>query len=117
MPVKQSKFRLVDCFKIGLPLGVGILVVGTLVAGLLDPQHFGNRVPPRVSSVAEAVMSLACMALSLNCLLEGYVFVQGATRTVRSVINRFLLYAITAILLGGGAIVLGVLAVREWLNL
>jgi hypothetical protein len=104
-------------FKIGLPLGAGILVVGTLGAGLLDMQRFGDRVPPRVSSVAEAVMSLACIALSLNCILEGYVSIQGAARSVRFIINRILLYVITAVLLGSGAIVLGILAVREWLNL
>ena len=103
-------------FKLGLPLGIAILVIGTIFAGLIDPKQFGKRVPPKVSSVAGAVMALACIALSLNCLLEGCVFAQSSPKSVRFVINRVLPYIFTSILLGGGAIVLCILAVRDWLR-
>jgi hypothetical protein len=103
-------------FKFGLPLGIAILVIGTIFAGLIDPQQFGKRVPPKVSSVAEAVMALACIALSLNCLLEGYVSSQSFPKSVRLVINRVLPYILISVLLGVGAVVLCILAVRDWLK-
>lgn len=102
-------------FKLGLPLGIAILVIGTIFAGLRGQQQFGQQVPPKVAAVAEAVMALACMALSLNYLLEGYAFVQGDIKSIRSIINRALPYVLATVLLGGGAIVLCILAIRDWL--
>ncbi len=104
-------------FKLGLLLGVGILIFGTVLTGLFNPQHSGNRVPPKISAAAEAVMALACMALSLNCILEGYVFaLKTPKKSMRSVINRFTLFVFAAILLGAVVIVLGISAVRDWLQ-
>jgi hypothetical protein len=63
-------------------------------------------------------MALACIALSLNFLLEGYVFaLKSPKKSLRSVINRFSLFALAAILLGAVAISLGILAIKEWLQL
>lgn len=101
-------------FKLGILLGVGILIFGTIAAGLFYPQRFENRVPPLVSAVADTVMALACMALSLNFLLEGYVFaLKSPKKSMRSIINRFSLFAFAAVFLGAVAIVLGISAVRD----
>jgi hypothetical protein len=104
-------------FKIGLPLGVGIIVVGTVIAGLHDPQRSGNEVPPRVSAVGEMVMAIACVALASNCLLEAWVFLHGFAKSVRFAISGVLPYVLAGVLLGGGAIVLGVMATRDWMRL
>jgi Na+-driven multidrug efflux pump len=105
-------------FKLGILFGAGILIFGTILTSLFNPQHSGNQVPPQISVTANIVMALACIALSLNFLLEGYVFaLKSPKKSLRSVINRFSLFALAAILLGAVAISLGILAIKEWLQL
>jgi hypothetical protein len=102
-------------FAFGLPLGVGILLMGSIVPGFFD-TNVGNQESPRVSALAEMVMALACMALAMNCLLEGFVFVRGFAKTVRFGISGVLIYTLVAMILTSGAIMLGVFAVRNWLR-
>jgi hypothetical protein len=103
-------------FKLCLPLGIGILVLGTMVAGLRDPQHPRNQVPARVSAAGEIVMAMACFALALSFLLEGYVFARGFAKSVRFGVNGIFANTFGAVLLGSGAIALCMFAVRDWLR-
>ena len=102
-------------FKVGLPLGVTILVLGTVVACLSNPQHFGNQVPQRVAAVAETILALAFAALTLASILDGYVSVWGFGKSIRFAISGILIHTLVAILLASLAIVLAVFAVRDWL--
>ncbi len=101
-------------FKLCLPLSVAILVLGTAVVGLRDPQHPLTAVPARVSATAETVMALGCLALASSCLLEGYVFVRGFAKSVRFGVSGTVAYTFGTVLLACGAIVLCILAARDW---
>ncbi len=103
-------------FKAGLPLGVGFLVLGTIVVGPHEPQQFGYRVPPRVAAIGETTMALACAAEALVCLLNGYISLRGGPTSVRISVSVILAHTLGTIILASGAIVLGVLGFRDWLR-
>ena len=103
-------------FKLCLPLGVAILVLGTAVAGLRYPQHPEDTVPARVSAAAELVMALGCLALASSFLLEGYIFARGFAKSVRFGISGILANTFGAVVLASGAIILCIMAIRDWLQ-
>ena len=103
-------------FIVGTPLGVGILLLGTIAAQLHDPQRFGNEVPPRVAAIAEVVLALAGAVLAVAFLLEGYVYACNSARSTRYAINALLTSAFASVLLGSIAVVLTVMAVRDWMS-
>jgi len=100
-------------FKIGLPLGAAVLVFGTVVAGLRDPQHLRHQVPPRVSGVAEIIMAVACVALALNLLLEGMVDVKGFAPSFRLGISGAIAYVFMAAFMGSIAFALALFSYRD----
>jgi len=114
--IKRIDRTLSVAFKVGLPLGVGFFVLGTIVAGLYDPVKFRNELSPKVAAVAETVMALACLAMATKFFLEGYVFVRGFAKSTRSVVNGIVANALAGIVILGGAVVLGVFAIRDWLR-
>jgi hypothetical protein len=101
-------------FKVGLPLGVAFLVLGTVALGLYKPQHFGNRVSPRVSAIAETILSVACAALAVLSVLDAYIYARGFAKSVRFAISGAIVNAFAGILFASITIVLGVMAVRDW---
>lgn len=103
-------------FKLCLPLGVAVLVLGTVIAGLLHPHETIAHVPRRISAAAEMVMALGCLSLACAFLLEGYVFARGFARSIRFTAGTAVANTAGAILLGSGGVTLCVLAIRDWVR-
>jgi hypothetical protein len=101
-------------FKVGLPLGVAILVLGAVAASLLDPQHFAQRVPARIAATAEVILALACASLALVSVLDGYAYVRGFGKSARLAISGALANGLIAALIASAAVALTVMAFRDW---
>ena len=100
-------------FKIGLPVGVVILIGEDSASGLGGP-HNHSRGAARVSATAEILLGVACMAFAINCLLEGLVYVWGFAKSIRFAVSGIIPYLLGDTILGSVAIVLWIFAIREW---
>ena len=108
----NRKLRL--AFKIGLPLGAGVLIFAAILGGFNSPQHPQHRSAARMSAIAEALMAMACIAMTLKFLLDAYVCVRGFSKSGRLRVSGSIGYASGAVILASAAMVLATMAIKDW---
>jgi drug/metabolite transporter (DMT)-like permease len=101
-------------FKVGIPLGLTVMIVGALVASLYDPGHFRHRVPPMVNVISEVIMAVSCAALSLGFALDGYVSIRRHAKSALHASSGILVYAFASIILLSVAVGLFVVAYKHF---
>jgi hypothetical protein len=94
-------------FKVITPIGAVVLVFGTATN-----THVSHR--SRIPAAAEFLLGLSCLALALDALLEGILYVLGFSRSIGYAVVGILPYMLAATVLGGAGVGLWLEAVRHW---
>jgi hypothetical protein len=114
--IEKASAALRRTFKLGLFTGIGLLLLASVTPGRIQARHPANPPHSRVNAVAEVVMAVACAAMSLSCLLEGYISARGFAGSIRLVVSAALAHGLGAAILGSCAAMLALQAIRDWLT-